>query len=133
MGLPAAKEGDQIVATDMHIVLVPAPPGPPVPTPMPHPFSGIINGNVSANVLIMGRPAALVGSTAQNEPPHLPTPPGIGFQLPPTNLATIEMGSSTVLINNRPAARSEDTAVTCNDPIPMPVGQVVAAGNVLLG
>lgn len=133
MGLPAAKEGDQIVATDVHVVLVPAPLGSPVPTPMPHPFSGIITGNVSPNVLIMGRAAAVVGSTAQNEPPHLPTPPGIGFQLPPTNLATIEIGSQTVLINGRPAARNGDTAVTCNDPAPMPAGTVVAEGTVLLG
>ena len=36
MGQPAAKQGDQIVATDTHIVLVPSPGG-PVPTPLPHP------------------------------------------------------------------------------------------------
>lgn len=133
MGLPAAKEGDQIVATDMHMVLVPAPPGPPVPTLLPHPFSGVISGDVSTNVLIMGRGAALVGSTATNEPPHLPSPPGVGFQVPPTNLATITVGSGTVLINNRPVARQGDTAVTCNDPAPEPVGQVMAEGNVLIG
>ena len=39
MGQPAAKQGDHIIATDTHIVLVPAPPGPPVPTPLPHPFT----------------------------------------------------------------------------------------------
>ena len=35
MGQPAAKQGDQIVATDTHIVIVPG--TPPTPTPLPHP------------------------------------------------------------------------------------------------
>ena len=43
MGMPAAKRGDQVVATDTHIVMVPAPSGPPVPTPLPHPFVGVID------------------------------------------------------------------------------------------
>ena len=71
MGQPAAKQGDQIIATDTHIVMVPAPPGPPVPTPLPHPFIGIINGNLSADVKIMGMAAATVDSTADNTPPHI--------------------------------------------------------------
>jgi hypothetical protein len=53
MGQAAAKQGDQIIATDTHIVMVPGP-GSPVPTPLPHPFSGIINGNLSGNVNILG-------------------------------------------------------------------------------
>src|SRR6266540_1641501 len=114
MGLPAAKQGDQIVATDTHIVMVPG--TPPVPTPLPHPFAGIINGNVSANVNIMGRPAATVDSTADNTPPHIPTPPGTAFQKPPANQATIQLGSPTVKINGKQAARHGDTAMTCNDP-----------------
>jgi hypothetical protein len=89
MGQPAAKQGDQIIATDTHIVMVPAPPGPPVPTPLPHPFIGIINGNLSADVKIMGMAAATVDSTADNTPPHIPTPPGTAFQNPPANKATI--------------------------------------------
>jgi hypothetical protein len=75
MGKPAAKQGDQITAIDIHIVLVPAPPSPPVPTPLPHPFAGIINGNCSTNVNISNMPAATMGSTANNQPPHIPTPP----------------------------------------------------------
>ncbi|MCD6302104.1 MAG: hypothetical protein J7M15_01085, partial [Anaerolineae bacterium] len=61
--------------------MVPAPPGPPVPTPTPgHPFNGIINGNLSTNVNIMGMPAATQGSTAQNTPPHIPLNPAAPFQ-----------------------------------------------------
>ena len=124
--------GDQVVAVDTHIVMVPSPGG-PVPTPLPHPFSGIINGNLSANVQIMGQPAATVGSTADNTPPHIPTPPGTVFQVPPTNKAIIMVGSPTVLINDKPAARNGDTAMTCNDPAPLPVGKIIAVSTVLIG
>ena len=132
MGQPAAKQSDQIVATDTHIVLVPAPPGPPVPTPVPLPFAGLINGNVSSDVNIMGLPAATVGSTADNVPPHLP-PPSTTFQNPPPNKATIRVGSPTVLINGNMAARNGDAAETCNDPVDLPIGQVIAKGTVNIG
>lgn len=131
MGQPAAKQGDQITATDIHIIMIPAPPGPPVPTPLPHPFSGIIDGGLSSDVLIEGMPAATVGSTATNTPPHIPQ--GGPFQIPPTNQGRIIMGSATVLINGKQAARSGDTAMTCNDPVELPVGQVVAVSMVLIG
>lgn len=130
MGQPAAKQGDTITAVDTHIIMVPSPGG-PVPTPLPHPFNGIIDGNLSADVKIGGRPAATQGSTATNTPPHVPQ--GGPFQKPPTNRATIQMGSMTVKINGKPAARNGDTAMTCNDPADMPVGTVVAVGNVLIG
>ncbi len=132
MGLPAAKQSDKIVATDTHIVMVPSPGG-PVPTPLPHPFVGIINGSLSADVNIMGLPAATVGSKATNTPAHIPTPPGTSFQKPPTNQGTIQMGSTTVKINGKMAARNGDVAMTCNDPADLPVGTVVAAGTVMIG
>jgi uncharacterized Zn-binding protein involved in type VI secretion len=133
MGQPAAKQGDQIVAVDTHIVMVPAPTGSPVPTPLPHPFSGVLNGGLSSDVMIMGMPAATVDSTADNVPPHIPTPPGMSFQNPPANLATIKTGSQTVKVNGKQAARSGDTAETCNDPSNLPVGTVVAVGTVMIG
>jgi len=129
---PAAKQGDKIVAADTHIVMVPSPGG-PVPTPLPHPFSGIIDKNLSQNVFIMNMPAATVGSTATNTPPHIPTPPGTSFQKPPTNTATIIKGSATVFINNKPAARGGDMANTCNDPIDAPIGTVIAVATVFIG
>lgn len=123
MGQPAAKLGDKIVAVDTHIVMIPAPPGPPVPTPLPSPFNGTIDSNCSANVKIEGKPAATVGSMASNTPPHIPA--GGPFQVPPTNKGNITMGSMTVMINGKPAARMGDTAMTCNDPSPLPIGKVV--------
>jgi uncharacterized Zn-binding protein involved in type VI secretion len=43
------------------------------------------------------------------------------------------MGSATVLINGKPAARNADPAMTCNDPADMPAGQVIAVGTVMIG
>jgi uncharacterized Zn-binding protein involved in type VI secretion len=126
MGQPAAKMGDKIVAVDTHIVMIPAPPGPPVPTPLPSPFNGMIDSSCSTNVMIEGKPAATVGSMASNVPPHIPA--GGPFQVPPTNKGNIMMGSMTVMINGKPAARMGDTAMTCNDPSPLPIGKVVVAG-----
>jgi uncharacterized Zn-binding protein involved in type VI secretion len=133
MGQPAAKQGDHVIATCIHIVLVPAPPGSPVATPLPHPFNGVIDQALSTNVNVMGLPAATVTSIADNMPPHFPTPPGVSFVKPPTNKATIIIGSPTVFINNKPAARNGDTALTCNDPVDLPVGKVVAVGTVFMG
>src|SRR4051794_18605252 len=99
MGQPAAKQGDQVVATDTHIIMIPTPGG-PVPTPLPHPFSGMIDGGLSGDVNIEGRPAALQGSTATNTPPHIPQ--GGPFQKPPANRATIQTGSASVFINGKP-------------------------------
>jgi uncharacterized Zn-binding protein involved in type VI secretion len=130
MGQPAAKQGDQITATDTHIILIPSATG-SVPTPLPHPFTGVIDGNLSSDVKIMGMPAATVDSTATNTPSHIPQ--GGPFQTPPQNKGTIKMGSTTVKINGKMAARSGDTAMTCNDPADMPVGTVVAAGTVMIG
>ena len=130
MGQPAAKQGDKVVAIDTHIVILPGPPG---TAPLPHPFMGTINGSLSGDVNIMGKPAATVGSTADNSPAHIATPPGTSFQKPPANKGTIKMGSATVNINGKQAARNADIAETCNDPADLPVGQVIAVGTVMIG
>ena len=128
---PAIKQGDRIVATDTHIVLVPSVTGSTL-TPLPHPFNGTISGNVSPNVRINGRAAAMVGSTAVNSPPHTPTPPGTSFQTPPTNLGTIMSGSATVRVNGKPLARVGDQAQTCADPAPNLTAQLVTSGGTVL-
>jgi uncharacterized Zn-binding protein involved in type VI secretion len=128
MGQPAAKQGDRIMATDLHLI---QPPGTAPPIPVPHPFAGILDGGLSADVLIMGNAAAMLGSTASNTPAHVPQ--GGTFVTPPTNRATVIMGSATVLINGKPAARSGDTATTCNDPADLPLGRIMASGSVLIG
>lgn len=130
MGQPGAKKGDQIVGTDIHIVMIPSPGG-PVPTPLPHPFVGQIDDALSDDVNIDGQPAAVVGSKASNMPSHIPQ--GGPFQTPPKDKATIQIGSTTVFINGKAAARNGDTALTCNDPADLPVGTVIAVGTVNIG
>ncbi|MBX0331212.1 PAAR domain-containing protein [Oscillochloris sp. ZM17-4] len=123
MGKLAARQGDRVVATDIHIILVPAAAGAPVPTPTPLPFSGALDGGLSADVRVNSRPAATQGSTATNTPPHIPA--GGPFQRPPSNRSQIVSGSLRVQINGKPAARAGDTALTCNDPVDLPNGSVV--------
>jgi uncharacterized Zn-binding protein involved in type VI secretion len=130
MGQPAAKEGDQVVATDVHIVMIPAPSG-SVPTPLPHPYVGKLDGSLSSDVNIEGKAAAVLGSTATNSPSHVPQ--GGPFQKTPSDRGTVQKGSGTVFINGKPAARSGDTVLTCNDPADAPTGSIVAAGTVLIG
>jgi uncharacterized Zn-binding protein involved in type VI secretion len=130
MGQPAAKQDDQIIGTDTHIVMIPSPGG-PIPTPLPHPFTGKLDGELSGDVNIEGKPAAVVGSTATNSPAHIPQ--GGSFQSPPSDKATIKLGSSTVFINGKAAARNGDMAMTCNDPADLPAGTVIASGTVMIG
>jgi len=98
---------------------------------LPHPFVGQIDDGLSDDVNIEGQPAAMVGSKASNTPSHIPQ--GGPFQTPPSDKGTIKMGSSTVFINGKAAARNGDTAMTCNDPSDMPVGTVMAVGTVNIG
>ena len=130
MGTPAAKQGDQVLGTDTHILMVPGPSG-PVPTPTPMPFAGQLDGGLSADVKIENKPAAVKGSTATNSPAHVPT--AGPFQSPPSNRGTVQAGSATVLVNGKALARNGDAAVTCNDPADAPNGTIVASGTVLAG
>jgi uncharacterized Zn-binding protein involved in type VI secretion len=132
MGLPIATQTSQVIATDIHIVLVPTAGG-PVPVPLPHPFSGQIDGNTVTTVKIGGQPVAVVGSTATNAPAHIPTPPGASFQKPPANRGTVFMGSFQVKIGGKFVARNGDPVTTCNDPADIPVGQIIAVGTVQAG
>ncbi|WP_395475366.1 PAAR domain-containing protein [Saccharopolyspora spinosa] len=43
------------------------------------------------------------------------------------------VGSLTVRINGKPAARAGDPVLTCNDPVDLPVGRVLAVGTVRIG
>ena len=112
-------------------MIVPAGPA-QVPTPLPHPFSGGLEGGLASSVRIGGKAAAVVGSTADNSPPHLPTPPGTTFQSPPSNEATIKMGSATVRSRARRAARMGDTPNLQRSGRPA-VGTVMGTATVQIG
>lgn len=132
MGAPLAKQDDQVIAVDTHIVMVPSAAG-PVPTPLPHPFTGKLASALATTVEVGGKPAATVDSIADNSPAHVATPPGTSFQSPPTDQGTVTVGSGTVMIVGKAAARAGDTVETCNDPADAPVGTIVAGGSVLVG
>ena len=131
MGNPAARKDDPVAGVDTHIIMIPTPAG-EVPTPMPHPFNAKIAGGVSTNVKIGGKPAAVVGSQTENQPSHIPQGPR--FMVNPTNKGSIMLGSFSVLINKKGAARMGDKVLTCNDPAPLPMGTILAGEpTVLIG
>jgi uncharacterized Zn-binding protein involved in type VI secretion len=129
-GFPAAREGDKVVGIDTHIVMIPSPGG-PVPTPIPMPFAGGLNGGLSKKIFVDDMAAATKDSTADNQVKHMPV--GGPFQKPPADKATVNAGSATVMIDDKPAARMGDTAITCNDPADAPNGTVIAVGTVFIG
>ena len=94
MRQPAAKQGDQIVASDTHIAMFPAGTA-EVATPVPHPFNGVIRGDVSANVNIMGKPAATARSLASDDAHPLIPPGATRFQKPPANQAKLTKGAGS--------------------------------------
>lgn len=117
------KRSSKLVATDTHLLNG---------SPLQLPFRGVIDGDLSPNVLVEKKYAAMVGTSATNTPVHV-TPPGKSFDKPPSNQGVIVGGSGTVLINDRQAARDGDGAKTCNDPKDLPVGLVVAKSTVIIG
>ncbi|MEZ4447214.1 MAG: PAAR domain-containing protein [Polyangiaceae bacterium] len=125
MTKPAAKKGDAVIGTDMHVLVGPGQPT----TPVPLPFAGELDTELSPDVLIEHRPAATVRSVATNKPAHI-APPGASFQRPPSNQGTVVAGSGTVLINHRAAARNGDRVETCNDPQDAPNGAIECSSTV---
>lgn len=130
MGKPAATQGDMVVGIDIHVVMIPSPGG-PIPTPLPSPFVGQLSDVLSATVMIDNQAVAIVGSTADNSPPHIPA--GGPFQKTPADKATVQQGSTTVMIDGKGVARLGDPAMTCNDPADAPNGAIIAAGTVFVG
>lgn len=128
MPKPAAKKGDNVDANDTHIEMVTTAAG-PTPTPTPHTFSGPLSEELSPDVFIELKNAAVVGSVAQNTP-HVPV--AGPFQSPPSNRGTVLTGSATVFINCKKAARDTDTVETCGDPTDLPVGVISASGTVFI-
>ena len=123
MPRPAAKHGDIVQASDVHMVQ-----GAPFATP----FLGALDGDLSPDVVIEGLFAAGLGSEATNASPHLP-PLGKAFDTPPSNKAHVaSCAGSRVLINGRAIARADDGAATCHD-LGIVVGAVIADGTVLVG
>ena len=134
MGRAAAKKDDRITAKDNHLIREVV--GTVVTQkPLNLDFNGIIDGSLSSNVMINGKPAATKRSSATNSPRHeLQLLPNQSFVAAPSNQGTITDGSGSVRINGQPAARDGDPAETCHD-LPGATAKVAVAGNasVLIG
>ena len=141
----AATMLDPVLGLDIHIELVPAPPGPPVPTPIPNPFVGIVFDPIGtiAGLLIQNAWAAVTGG-AQSGPAvigvlpiantgtecegfgHILIPPGVSWAVPPANDATIVTGSETVTAMGSSLSRGLDLAMSCSEPVRLPTSIVMA-------
>lgn len=125
MGVPAVVMGDRIVGM-CPIHMIPGPGG-PQPSP-PLPFSAPLTMSLAPTVLIGGKPAAVQGSFGFNTPPHagIVDPPYAG---PPAQQGKVVVGSTTVLFEGKPAAKTGSTVTCCVTP-----GQLVgSAATVLIG
>jgi uncharacterized Zn-binding protein involved in type VI secretion len=108
VGSPAIVMNDRITGTCPNH-LFPSAAG-PVPGP-PLPFSAPIVNAVATKVMIGGKPAALMGSSGYNMPPHAGiTDP---FTPPPMQEGRILSGSTTVLIEGKPAATVSSSCTCC--------------------
>jgi RHS repeat-associated protein len=143
----ASKWFDPVLGVDTHIVLVPSPAG-PVPTPLPNPFVGMVfdpagmafgmafgaaTGGVSFT-LVNGLPVTNTGTGATNTMtmPHIPAPGP--FAKPPSNDADLMFGGLKVTFGGSQVVRLGDIALSCNDPIKLPVSVVlvIPAGPLVL-
>lgn len=128
MGAPAIVMGDRITGScPIHQVPNPAS-GVPQPGP-PMPFTAPLTIGTQPAVLIGGKPAAVVGCSGINTPPHVGLHLSDPFFAPPTQIGRIVSGSPTVLIGGQPAATATSSATCCVTP-----GQLVpTVTTVLIG
>ena len=119
MAAPAIVLNDRIVGTCPNHV-VPGVGGAPTPVPPPGlPFSAPLSQGLSTNVMIAGKPAATMGSSGFNTPPHPGLHPSDLFFTPvpsPKQGGRVTSGSTTVLIGGKPAATVQSRATCCVAP-----------------
>jgi len=129
MGTPAAVLGDQITATcAIHIIPNPAT-GAPQPAP-PLPFAAPVTLGTVETVLIGGQPAAVVGSSGLNTPPHIGLFPADPYMVPVTQIGQVVVGSATVLIGGMGAASAASQCTVCGG---LPGTLAASAATVLIG
>src|SRR5688572_12711309 len=115
MGAPAIVMNDKIQGTcAIHQVLNPAS-GVPQPGP-PMQFSAPITVGVVTTVLIGGQPAAVMGCSGFNMPPHVGLHATDPFMAPPMQVGRILTGSATVMFGGQPAATQTSQALCCATP-----------------
>lgn len=107
--------GDQIQGTcPGHLMPNPATGAPQPAGPLP--FSAPLMTGLATTVTIGGQPAAVVGATGYNTPPHVGLHPSDPFLVPTLQVGTIVAGSVTVFIEGKPAATQAGQATCCATP-----------------
>ncbi|MBO0707483.1 MAG: PAAR domain-containing protein [Candidatus Dormibacteraeota bacterium] len=114
MGAPAVVMGDRVTGICPNH-LIPGPMGAPMPSP-PLPFSAPLTMGLVSTVLIGGKPAAVMGSSGFNVPPHVGLHPSDPFLAPPMQRGQVLSGSPTVLIGGQPAATAQSSCTCCAVP-----------------
>lgn len=127
MSQPAVVQGDRITGVCVGHQ-IPAPSG-VAPAP-PMPFSSPVTQGCDPTVLIGGKPAAVVGASGMNTPPHVGLHASDPFAVPLVQQGRITGGSATVLIGGKPAARTGSTTTMC---FALPGQLVGSQANVLIG
>jgi uncharacterized Zn-binding protein involved in type VI secretion len=116
MGTPAAVMGDRITGMcAIHQVPNPAS-GVPQPSPAPLPFSAPLTLGLATRTTIAGKPAALMGSSGYNTPPHVGLHATDPFLTPTLQEGRVLAGSPTVTIEGKPAARTGSQCLCCATP-----------------
>ena len=115
MGSPAIVLGDRISGIcPIHQIPNPAT-GVPQPAP-PMPFSAPLINGLESTVLISGKPAAVLGSSGLNAPPHVGLHPADPFTMPNLQEGRVVSGSATVMVGGKPAANGTSSATCCATP-----------------
>lgn len=114
MGTPAVVMGDRVTGICPNH-MIPSPTGAPMPSP-PLPFSAPLTMGLVSTVLIAGKPAAVMGSSGFNTPPHVGLHPSDPFLAPPMQKGQILSGSPTVMIGGQPAATMQSSCTCCAVP-----------------
>lgn len=114
MPAPAIVMGDKVVGTcPLH--QIPGPVGNPQPGP-PMPFSAPLTLGLCNTVLIGGKPAAVMGASGYNIPPHVGLHPADPFMVPPMQVGRVVSGSPTVMFGGQPAVNATASATCCATP-----------------
>src|SRR5262245_47913686 len=112
MGTPAAVMGDQVTGT----CLLHQMPNPATGAPQLAPllfFAALLLSGLATRTLISGKSAAVQGSSGLNILLHVGLHASDLFMVPTTQRAQVTVGSSSVLIEGRPAARTGSTCTIC--------------------
>lgn len=90
--------------------------GVPQPSPAPLPFSAPLTLGLASKVLIAGKPAAVLGSSGYNTPPHVGLHATDPYMVPTMQEGRVLAGSPTVMIEGKPAARTGSQCLGCATP-----------------